>query len=123
MLLVLWWCVREESMVGDGKKLLFCTAVAVISGLQNAYYSAMFLQLLLWAALFWFLRPGSRNRALWPIGLAGLLLLIIVFANFHTFSSWVRLGLQLSDVADPYGKGELYALRPVEFFVPRSHSF
>ena len=122
VLLVLWWCVREESISGNRNKLGWCLAIVVLTGLQNAYYSAMFLQLLFWAALFCLLRPGSRNRAILPVALAGLLLATIAFANVDTFFSWRAHGSHLDAVPRTYSEGELYALRPVELFLPRSHS-
>ncbi len=122
VLLVLWWCVREEPIAGDRKKLWLCFAIVVITGLQNAYYSAIFLQLLLWAALYGFLRWRITRRTLFPIALVFLLLATIAFANIDTFHSWLTHGSSIGVGPRTYSESELYALRPVELLLPRSHS-
>lgn len=122
-LLVLWWCIRERSILGQRKKLLFCFAVAVIFGSHMPYYSGMFLQLLFWAALYCWFRWRDWQRVLLPVGIGAALFGSIVLMNVDTFYSWYRHGGPNAAAAPRmYFDVERYALKPVELFLPLSHS-
>lgn len=122
VLLILWWCIRQQAITSEPKKLWLCVAVVILTGLQDAYYSAFFLQLLFWSAFYCFLRPGNTRRALLPLALAMLLLATVALANLDTFHFGLTNG-SLSNLGQrKYAEEELYALRPVELFLPRSHA-
>lgn len=122
-LLVIWWCVRETPISQDRKKLLVCAAVSVLYGVQSAYYSGMFLQLLFWAAVFCILRWRDWRRTILPVSLIGVLLATLVLMNVDTLSSWFVNGPNAAAATRSLPDVERYALRPVEFFLPHSHSF
>lgn len=122
-LLVAWWCIREESIAKDRRKVLLCIAVAVIHGVQSAYYSGLFMQLLFWATVYCVWRWHSWRRAILPVSLGAVLFATVALMNVDTFYSWLGTGANLAATARGYFDLERYALKPIELFLPLSHSF
>ncbi len=121
-LLVAAWCIREKPVLHNRRQLLVSGLVAILFGIQNPYYSGMFMQLLFWAAAFAVLRWRDLTRAIAPIGIGAVLILTTALMNLDTFRSWSHGGLNLDVATRSYFDVERYALKPVELFFPLSHS-
>jgi phosphoglycerol transferase len=96
--------------------------VAALCAVQSAYYSGMFLQLLFWAAVYGLLRWRDWRRVLVPTGLVGVVLVTVVVMNVDTIWSKIATGHHPGTLHRFYSDLELYALKPVELLLPRSHS-
>jgi len=119
--LVIAWCLAAAPAVQKRSKVIFSVVVAVVFGAQSPYYSWLFAQFLLLAAAIWFLR-GRRNRALWPLLLAGVVLATFLLMNLDTFYSRYSLGPNPGAIASrSFADLERYALKPIELIIPLSH--
>lgn len=120
--LVAWWCTIEQPVQKDRKKLLLCVLTPILFGIQSPYYSGLFLQLLIWAALLAFLRSRDWRSLILPSGMGALLFATLVLVNLDTLSSHAGHGFNSGVVHRWYSDLEKYALKPVELVLPRSHS-
>lgn len=120
-LLVAWWCIRPTPVKG-AKKWFVCVASTVLFGVQSPYFSGMFMQLLFWAAFFSIARTRDWRRAMAPATLALVLVATVGLMNLDTMYSRIVDGPNVVATRRDYAGIERYALRPVELFLPRSHS-
>ena len=121
-LLVVWWCLESDAYA-DKRKRLFCIAVAILHGIQYIYYTGMFLQFLVLAALVCFFRRKKRAQVVFPLILAGVVMATFVAMNLDTFYYRLVNGPNASALVRIYSGLELYALRPVELLLPAIHRF
>lgn len=120
--LVLRWCMQGERLLAQRNKLFFSAAVAVLHGIQSPYYSAIFLQFLCGTAALSGIR-WRHWRAAVPSALIGAVLLTtVVVMNLDTFFNRIMNGPNPAAVTADYRDVEFWALKPVELFVPFSHS-
>jgi phosphoglycerol transferase len=121
-LLVLWWCIRPAPKATDARRWIVSIAVAVLFGVQSPYFSGMFGQLLVWAALFCLVRYRDLRATILPAALAVVLFITLAVMNLDTLYSRFVDGPNARAAERSYAGIERYALRPVEFLLPRSHS-
>jgi hypothetical protein len=122
-LLVAWWCLSESPLVAHRKKLIFALIVAVLHGVQNAYYSWFFCQLLAFAALYQWMRHKKARFMISPLLVAAVVGGSFLLANFDTFYfRWVNGPPPSVTVIRDYAGLENYALKPIELFIPPVHS-
>jgi phosphoglycerol transferase len=119
--LAVWWCTREEPLLSNRPRLRGALAIAVIFGIQNAYYAWMFAQLLGLAAVYQLLRRGRRDMVLGPIVLLAALGGTFALMNADTFYSRIVNGPPGEVVARNYPGLEFYALKPIELLLPVVH--
>jgi hypothetical protein len=119
-LLVLWWCLQDTRLTR--KQLLVSGVVAALSAAHSAYYTGIFLQFLFWAAVFRLLRTGSWRAILLPTSIVAVVIGTLVLMNVDTIFSKIVSGHHPGTLHRFYSDLELYALKPVELLLPRSHS-
>jgi hypothetical protein len=122
-LLVIWYCLTNGLIHKDRRMVLFCVAVAILHGVQNAYYTAMFFQFLVGAALFHLIRRQPWPRIFFPLILGGVLLFTLGVMNLDTLYYRAVHGPNPIAVTRTYAALELYALKPIELFLPITHRF
>jgi hypothetical protein len=120
-ILVLWYCLTRVSIKRNRRLVVFCVLVVVLHGVQNLYYTAMFLQFLVLVSLYHLLRRQSWERILFPLGLAAALLLTVGVMNADTLYHRFVYGSNGGAIARNYAGLELYAMKPLELFVPIAH--
>jgi hypothetical protein len=121
-LVATWWLSSGAVRRFSDKRAIFIFAIAAWSGLQNAYYTYIIAQLISLAILVNLARlrkdRGQLRTAL--IGLASLAILFSMFllGNIDTLTyKWFH-GPNSGVVLRSYGDTELYALKPIELFLP-----
>lgn len=119
-LLVAWWCISESVAVGS-KKFWFGVTVAVLHGVQNPYYSALFVQFLGLAALVRLVRGDRWRQIIFPLCLVGTVILTLILMNADMIYS--RLVTESNNVTlvRNYAGVELYALKPIDLILPDAH--
>lgn len=122
-ILVIWSCLSRDSLHKSRRMVFFCIAVAVLHGVQNPYYTWMFLQLLLGVALYHLIRKRPWPRILFPLAIWGVVLLTLGVMDFDTLYYRFVHGPNATAVTRTYAGLELYALKPVELFLPVIHRF
>ncbi|HVF71492.1 MAG TPA: hypothetical protein VM940_07765 [Chthoniobacterales bacterium] len=118
-LLVIWWCLNEKAWTRQ--RIVVASCIAAVHGLQNPYFTNMFIQLLGLAALVAVIQ-GRGTKATWiPVSLG-----IVAFA-FFTLTNLDTLIYRLSHGPNPlvtarnYAGIELYALKPIDLVLPYVH--
>lgn len=119
-ILVFWICVAKAPLRVTGR-WAFCIAVAVLHGIQNPYYTGMFMQLLAWAAVVQLLRRLPMRRIVAPLLLLTVTASTFLLMNVDTFWSRIVNGPNPRSVERNYAGLEFYALKPVELFLPVVH--
>lgn len=120
-LLVAWLCMASPPVTASLMKKTFCVAVAILHGLQNPYYTAMFLQFLVAASLISLFRFEKSRRFLFPLFLAVVVIGTFALMNVATVFYRFNNGTNLAAVTRNYAGLELYALKPVELVLPFPH--
>jgi phosphoglycerol transferase len=121
-LLVVWWCISTNAYA-DKRKWIACVLISVLHGIQYVYYTGLFVQFLGLAALVCLLQRKSRAQILFPLLLIGVILATFVLMNVDTFYYRFANGPNTAALVRIYSGLELYALRPVELFLPEFHRF
>jgi phosphoglycerol transferase len=122
-LLVAWFCLTDVNLGQHRKKLLFCVAVAVLHGIQNVYYSWMFLQLLGLATLIRVLRQRSWSSLFPPVFVGSTLVATFIVMNCDTFYYGLMHKGNSAAVVRSFSGLEVYSLKPLELAIPNVHSF
>jgi phosphoglycerol transferase len=120
-LLVLWWCGGPSSVLRDKRKLIFCFAVAVVHGIQDPYFSGIFLQFLVFTSVILLMRREAWSRVLFPLLIASAVLAVCVLMNVDTFYNRLFNGANSVALVRNYAALEIYALKPLELFLPALH--
>jgi phosphoglycerol transferase len=119
-LLVVWWCL-STNVSADRRKRIACVLIAVLHGVQYVYFTGIFCQFLLIAALLCLIRRDGWVRVLFPLCLVGTVLVTFVIMNADTFYYSIVNGPNSAAVQRDYRALETLALRPVELFLPTLH--
>ena len=117
------WLLRGEGVrVGTGR-FYFALAVAFVTGVQNVYYTWMFLQFVALAGLYQMWR-GGWPRALAPAAVIGMTIAAFVLMNANTFAYHLAYGPNAIAVVRDYHWLEVYGLKLVDLVVPPpDHAF
>lgn len=119
LFLVVWDWVATEPGLRIGTRRFWCAAgIALVTSLQNIYYTNVFCQIVLLSGMILFLRKRSRP-ALYSV----LALIFVVFIGFSLMmmDTWLfqlKEGSNPAVVVRPYKWLEIYGLRIVDFFIP-----
>jgi hypothetical protein len=119
-LLAVWLVAGSRRLGWRHPGAIVCVVAAVALGLSNPYNLLFWLQLMGWAVVIqWF---GERRRANLHIGVAAMAIAFAAFAIGHA-ETWLYTqepaGLPL--LARNYAGTEIYALKPVEMFIPPAY--
>lgn len=120
-LLVVWYCFERGPSQPSRRRTWFCLAVAVLFGMQNIYYTGIFCQFLLAAVVYQVWGRRQWKRAALPFSLVCLMAALFVLMNIDTFIYQFRSGPNPSVLVRIYAGLELYALKPIELFLPLIH--
>ena len=120
-LLVLWWCAGPSSVLQDRRKLIFCFVVAVLHGIQDPYFSGIFLQFLVFTSVILLIRREAWTRVLFPMLIASVVLAVCMLMNVDTFYNRLVNGSNSFALVRNYAALEVYALKPLELFLPVIH--
>ena len=119
--LTVWCCLTRPTIYRERRLILFCVAVAVLHGVQNIYYTGMFLQFLLGISCYHAMRREPWRRIVFPLVLAAVAVFTVGLMNVDTLYSRVVNGPNPSVLVRNYAGVELYALKPIELIVPVVH--
>ena len=120
-ILVLWLCTARFAGVLRLRRVLLYVGTCIAFGFQNPYYIGIFLQFLVFAALWQFARGGAWRRVILPLVLVGTTALTFLVANADTFMTRAQAGPNHGAVLRSYQNLEFYALKPIELLLARSH--
>jgi hypothetical protein len=119
--LVVAWCLARTPVFQKRRNRIFALVVAVLFGAQSPYYSWLFAQFLLLAAVICCLR-GRKDRALWPVLLAAAVFATFVVMNFDTLYCKLAMGPNAGAISSrSYPDLERYALKPIDLILPLGH--
>ncbi len=116
-LLSVWLVAKSRRLEWHRAGVVVCLGVAVALGVSNPYNLFFWLQLMGWALVAqWFDQRRTVNLS---IGLAAIVLAGLTFVASH-LEVWVHVqepaGAAL--IARNYAGTEIYALKPIEMFIP-----
>jgi phosphoglycerol transferase len=114
-----WWCLDRKHW--SRRSLLAALCIGVAHGVQNPYYTNLFLQLLVLAALALLIRRAPLRNILVPILIGAVAAASFLIVNFDSIASRIAYGPNLLANARLYAGVELYALKPLELFLPVTH--
>ncbi|MDQ6623565.1 MAG: hypothetical protein M3Y86_08785 [Verrucomicrobiota bacterium] len=120
-LVTTWWCLTKTPFQWRSRKGLLAAVIAVAFGLQNPYYSGIFLQLLVWAAVILLVQRRGWKRVTVPLLLCVIVFVTFFAMNLDTFYSTHVNGPNAGIVDRVYSNLELYSLKPLELVVPLVH--
>lgn len=113
-----WLILGRHNLKRFSRYWLFCLGVSFLMGISNPYYLNLYVQMLILSlTVQWFTHRREENLR------TGVLCLLVSLAGFlliHTGSILFRLyaGANPYAITRAYRESELYALRPIEFFIP-----
>jgi len=116
-LLVAGWAMRRCGLVAR-RRFYVALGVAVVAGLGNFYYAALFVQLLLGASLIHLWRRSGRRAVARPLLLALATMVFVAAENAYFLRYQWTHGRNPGAVTRSYGDVERYALKPIELVVP-----
>lgn len=119
--LVIWSCLSRPAIYRERRLVLSCVAVAVVHGVQNIYYTGMFLQFLVGVSCYFAIRREPWRRILFPLILAGVAVFTVGLMNVDTISSRMVNGPNPLAIVRNYAGVELYGLKPIELVLPVVH--
>jgi hypothetical protein len=114
-ILVATWAASGAGVPPGSRRFVVAVAVCGVTALHNPYYSCLFAQFLLLAALAQALRP--RGRVLDPLLLLGVLVGAFLADNAGSLAYAWSHGANAA-ATRPYGNLERFALKPLELFFP-----
>ncbi|MGI9089287.1 MAG: hypothetical protein ACR2HH_16355 [Chthoniobacterales bacterium] len=120
-LLVVWWCLAKAPFHLRSRKGFLSIVIAILYGIQNPYYTGIFLQFLAWAALICLVQKRGLLRILRPLQLSAVVFMVFFVMNIDTFYNNHLHGSNPTAVTRNYSGLETYALKPVELFLPLRH--
>lgn len=118
-LLAVWLVAESRRLEWRRLETVVCLVAAVALGVSNPYNLFFWLQLMAWAVVLqWF---GRRRRPNLQIGLVAIATAVVAFTIVHA-EAWIYIDEpdSLPLLARNYAGTEMYALKPVEMFIPSS---
>lgn len=120
-LLVIWYCLTRAPIHKDRRLMLSCGIVAILFGIQNIYYTGIFLQFLVGVALYQAVVRRPWSHAFFTLGLAAVVVFTFFLMNIDTLYNRLANGPNPAAIDRNYAGVELYALKPIELIVPVAH--
>ncbi len=116
--LVCLWCGQARGLgFSDRRRLWFSVAVALVTGIQNPYYTNLFVQFLGFAVLAQAFRRQWKKTVV-PLLLGTLAITGFALMNLDTISYQIQHGPNAEAGARNYQGLEIYALKPLDLFMP-----
>lgn len=117
-LLVCWWCGSRRGLELRGKRFWFAIAVGLVTGIQNPYYTNVFLQFLGFAALAQLFRRRPWKTIAAPIVVGTAAVAAFLLVNLDTLFYQTAHGKNTEAAYRSYQNLEIYALKPVDLLIP-----
>jgi hypothetical protein len=117
-LLVAWWCAAPDGLEIRSSRFAVGLAIALVTGLQSPYYTYIFLQFLGFAALAQVLNRRSWRKVAAPLLLGTACATAVLWMQVDTITYLAEHGRNPQAVQRPYRGLELYALKPLDLFMP-----
>jgi hypothetical protein len=117
-ILAVTWAFGERGIDPGSRRFWVAAVVAVITGLHNIYFAALFAQFLALACLTQGLQRRAPRAAAACLVLLTLLLATVVADNANILIHAARQGPVVDSLLRPYGNLERYALKPIELLLP-----
>lgn len=117
-LLVVWFCGSRRGLPLSGARFWFALLVAFATGIQNPYYTNLFLQFLGLTALAHLLRKANWKRVVAPILVGTVAFAGFVLMNLDTMYYNALHGKNPDVAFRSYRNLELYALKPLDLLIP-----
>ena len=122
-LLVCEWLLRGEGIRLGERRLIFALFVAFVTGVQNVYYTCLFVQFVFFGGLLQGLRRGWRE-ALPAAAIIGTATGAFLLMNLNTILYKLVNGAASGAVVRNYHWLEVYGLKLVDLVVPPpDHAF
>jgi phosphoglycerol transferase len=115
-LLAVGLVARSHRLAWRTPEAALCLGIAAVLGAHNPYNLFFWLQLMGWALVAQWL--GARRRANLAVGAATIAVSLVVFAAMHSEGLFIEDKDAPPLMARNYAGTEIYALKPVEMFVP-----
>jgi phosphoglycerol transferase len=116
-ILAVSWAFGRHDLRVRSKRFAAAAAIAVMAGLHNIYFAALFALFLALAALARALAARRPRAALAPFALLLLLVGSVVVDNANVVLAAAQ-GRPTDSLARPFGNLERYALKPIELLLP-----
>jgi hypothetical protein len=117
-ILVVAWAFGEGGIRPGSRRFLAAVAIAVLAGLHNIYFAALFAQFLGLSVLVHGLLRRAPRAALSSLALLVVLLATVLVDNANVLVQATREGVPANTLLRPYGNLERYALKPIELLLP-----
>ncbi len=120
LFLLIWNALGSEGGVEPRSRFFwFGIVVSFIAGLQNPYYTAIFCQLVaLTAAAMFFRTRDGRRHLISPLCFLAATAIAFVLMNLGPWIYNLRHGHNPTGIVREFQWVEIYALKPLEFFIP-----
>jgi hypothetical protein len=116
--LVCGWCASRAGLELRGWRFHASAGTALVMGLHNPYYANLFLQFLGLAALVQLFRRAPWRRVAAPLVVGTICMMALLAANVDTIRYRYLHGKNTLAFSRTYEQLELYALRPLDLFMP-----
>ena len=118
LLLACWWLGTRHGLRPGSRRFWLALGIALVTGLQNAYYTFLLVQLAGLAFLAQVIRKNNARQWIMPALVCGVAILGWIVGNADSLIFRATTpGSALSD-ARPYSDLELYALKPISLLMP-----
>lgn len=119
LFLLVWkWVSSPGEIPLGGRRFWFAVAVAFVTGLQNIYYTNIFCQITLLGGAFAAVRVRQWRPLLISCAIIAGAALAFALMNADTWIYRLREGPNPAAILRPYHWLEIYALKPVDLFIP-----
>jgi len=112
------WAVSGSGLVVGSKRFWIAVGIAVLTGLQNVYYTNIFCQLTLLGGVVSCVRRKSPSPLLGGLGVVAAAALAFGLMNLDTWSYRLVHGANAGAVVREYKWLEIYGLKIVDLVVP-----
>ena len=113
-----WLITRNRPIVSRSRNWWLCIVIGFVMGASNPYFLYIYLQLIAFALLAQLLRGVCRENL--SVGICTIGAAALGFLAVHTGKLLIRFlaGPNMLAVHRHYGDSEIFALRPLELFLP-----
>jgi len=113
-----WWLSTSHGLRPGSRRFWLTIAIAIVTGLQNAYYTFLLVQLAALAFVMQVARRGGRRQVIAPVLFAGVAMAGWLFGNFDSLLFRATSSRNVVTASRPYAELETFALKPVALLTP-----
>lgn len=117
-LLVCWWMGSRRGVTFKDKRYWFAIAVALVTGLQEPYYTNIFIQFAGFAFLAQVIRRSPWRKMAAPVSVGAVAFGAFLLTNAGSFYYWHLHGRNPAAVQRSYSFLEAGSLKPIELLMP-----